>query len=164
MVCSCKFNTAFTGWFHDVLGFFDFSMHLQEGVEGNPVGVATATFVTDTIHTPGITVASTQATRQVNGETHRFALFYNHTNDTLYLAFDNGLGVLEQVTGGTIAATQAADPIGGATGYRFSEGMRYFGMATFEFTTPPADWFTAVDWMTKQWSVGNKALYPGWRS
>lgn len=170
LVCSCKYLSGVIGWYHDVLGFDDWALQLTEGNSLGatlPVGRSTtklnALVNTDTSHI-GLCLNSTQSIRAVAGETHRFALFYNHTNDTLYLAFDNGLGTLEQVTGGTIAATDAASIAGGATGYLFDLGMKYFGCATFEFTTPPADWFTAVDWMTKQWSIGNKALYPGWRA
>lgn len=40
---------------------------------------------------------------------------------------------------------------------------RLYGVAFFVFTgAVPADVRAAIAWMTKEWALGNKAIYPGW--
>lgn len=39
----------------------------------------------------------------------------------------------------------------------------FYGMALFTFTAIPANYAAALSWMSYQWSIGNKVIYPGWK-
>lgn len=38
-----------------------------------------------------------------------------------------------------------------------------YGLAWMEFTTLPSDLAVGLAWMTAQWALGNKAIYPAWK-
>jgi len=48
-------------------------------------------------------------------------------------------------------------------GFAFASGGALYGIAFFKFTTIPADYKAAIAWMTAEWQLGNKVIYPGWK-
>lgn len=51
----------------------------------------------------------------------------------------------------------------GAGGWSAGGTGNLYGIAIFEFDSWPDDFDDALAWMTYQWSIGNKWIYPGWR-
>lgn len=52
-----------------------------------------------------------------------------------------------------------------STAWTMASGKNLYGIALFTFTVMPAaaSLQSAFAWMTKQWSIGNKAIYPAWK-
>lgn len=51
----------------------------------------------------------------------------------------------------------------GASGWQQGTGTAIYGMAFFKFSAIPSNLKSALAWMTYQWSIGNKWIYPGWK-
>lgn len=51
----------------------------------------------------------------------------------------------------------------GAGGFRMSISKPIYGVVWMEFDTLPANLKVGLAWMTYQWSIGNKVIYPGWK-
>ena len=70
----------------------------------------------------------------------------------------------ETSTGG-ISVTANTTMTTGASGANHGATIDTYGWAIFEFTsgTLPADIKAALYWMAKQWALGNKVIYPGWK-
>lgn len=65
---------------------------------------------------------------------------------------------------GAIALTNPMTGITfGASGWQQGTGTATYGMAFLKFSTIPSSLKAGLAWMTYQWSVGNKWIYPGWK-
>ena len=51
----------------------------------------------------------------------------------------------------------------GASGWNPSSTNGIYGIAFFKFATIPTNLKSGLAWMTYQWSIGNKWLYPAWK-
>lgn len=51
----------------------------------------------------------------------------------------------------------------GASGFQQGTGTATYGILFMKFTAIPSNLKAGLAWMTYQWSVGNKWIYPGWK-
>ena len=51
----------------------------------------------------------------------------------------------------------------GATTWNLAANIDVYGILIFKFAAIPSDLKAALAWMTYQWSIGNKWIYPGWK-
>lgn len=66
-------------------------------------------------------------------------------------------------TPGGIALTDFAGIGTGASGFQFAAAAPIYGICVMYFTTIPSNLKAGLAWMTYQWSIGNKVIYPGFK-
>lgn len=150
------------------------------------VGKFAAATVNIQDQTTGAIVEISQAGAKIaaDGVTFRPAILTTFTNNSdtrgraiVVTAFGSATGMqqVECDVDGTTTNTQkdisgsaASLPFTGTAGNQAaltigSTSTALYGMALFTFTAIPANYAAALSWMSYQWSVGNKVIYPGWK-